>query len=250
MPEGPVFLLGFPDSGQDRVVRTISQRADLTLTTDVDDPYLSYLPPLPDRQRDADLPAVDLHLCHRSLIEQKTLLGQTASPVARFIVCLRNPIEVAWLLYQSNRRGKLDKSKSFLEAWSRSLDQIYRPYARGRSRAIKDYAKTCYMGEILADLLTQVPAERVLFLLYDDIKMNVGGWIEDLTEFLGLEAMRVEPTHLNMTQRLQVLKSSLYRDWQLSRMPVALKQRISEIMSLDLGTISFLSKKDLSHWLC
>ena len=94
-------------------------------------------------------------------------------PEARYIIMLRNPVEMAHSLYYFNLRRD-EHISDFKTAWKLSAE-------RRQNRAVRslvleprklDYQKVCCLGDQLERLFTAVPRQKVLVLLLDDIQEN------------------------------------------------------------------------------
>ncbi len=96
------------------------------------------------------------------------------NPEARFIVMVRNPIEMAYSLHQQELFSGNETVEDFERAWALQFER-----ARGRQipRFCKEpkrllYGPACKLGEQLERLYRTVPKEKVLVLVLDDVKEN------------------------------------------------------------------------------
>lgn len=95
------------------------------------------------------------------------------NPEARFIVCLRNPIEMAPALHSERLWQGEEKIRDFRRAW-----QVQNQRRKGKLIPLtvrKDpdrlqYGAYCRLGEQVDRLYRQVPKNRVLPVLLDDIR--------------------------------------------------------------------------------
>lgn len=111
-------------------------------------------------------------------------------PEARFIVCLRNPIDMASALHGECLVQGEETIASFERAW-----RIQEERRCGRHIPITlkadperlQYGAYCKLGAQMERLLKQVPRDRVLPLLLDDIKKSPKVEWQRVLRFIGLE---------------------------------------------------------------
>lgn len=109
---------------------------------------------------------------------------------AKFVVCLRNPIDMAPSLHAqalANKSAAYENTVSFAKAWGFS-DQRFEGRRIGLAgpkfgARVLAYRQACLLGTQLTALLGVVPVEQVHVVLVDDLKNNARNeWLE----FLGL----------------------------------------------------------------
>ena len=226
---------------------------------------------------------------HRALGEASTwyLYSKTAianieayNPKARYIVCLRNPIEMAPSLHEQKVFLGYENEPRFAKAWALNAER-----ARGRAKSIwcknprhLDYGSACKIGEQLAALLRIVPRERVMTLLLEDMKQDPGKAYRDTLAFLGLEddgktdfdvinpakERKSRLVHYSMQSLIRLkellgLRKSLgiltgFDRWNVKfrdRAPIdpELRRTLQAHFREDIQTLSALLDRDLSHWL-
>lgn len=116
------------------------------------------------------------------------------NPNAKFIVCLRSPVEMAVSLHAqaiSNKSAAYENTLDFSRAWSYS-DERYngnRVGLRGPKfdTRILAYKQACYLGSQLQYLLSFVPKEKVHIVLLEDLRMNPEHEWRGIQEFVGLK---------------------------------------------------------------
>lgn len=101
----------------------------------------------------------------------------------RYIVLLRDPVDMAVSLYYQNLRSGQETAMSFAEAWKRCAS--WSPDEPGYSVNL-DYRRACLLGEHLAFLFTHVPRERVLVLFSDDLRRDPRAVYLKTLRFLGV----------------------------------------------------------------
>jgi len=114
------------------------------------------------------------------------ILGYCEDP--RFLVMVRNPIEMAYSLHQQELYSGNEHIKDFQTAWAL---QSERAQGREISRFCVEpkrllYGPVCKLEEQLERLYTLVPKEKVLVIVLDDVKMNPRREYLKVLEFLGV----------------------------------------------------------------
>lgn len=95
-------------------------------------------------------------------------------PGSRYIVMIRNPVEMAYSLYEQQMFSGNEHITDFGKAWGLSEERARGRHVKRRCRepALLAYSRVCRLGEQLARLFERVPRERVLVLLLSDVKKN------------------------------------------------------------------------------
>jgi hypothetical protein len=120
------------------------------------------------------------------------------APNARFIVCLRNPVEMAPSWHAQQLKDGLEDVKSFACAWGlqnaredgQKIPHYYGQQIPADMKShvkVLQYGKTCKLGEQLARLYNIVPAEKVLCILLDDLRVSPEREYQRVLRFLGIE---------------------------------------------------------------
>ena len=127
------------------------------------------------------------------------------NPDAKFIVMLRNPIELVESLYYENRKSGTEKFDKFSEAWRARLDRRIHPVNRNPySFQYEDIAK---LGQQLERLYREVDRNKVHTILYDDFAKNPGAIYRSVLSFLGVnDDGRI---HFNVVNVKQTYRSML-----------------------------------------
>jgi hypothetical protein len=107
-----------------------------------------------------------------SQVAVSSILEHVTEP--RFVVCLRNPIEMARSLHQQEVFGLNEDVRSFESAWRL---QETRHAGRNIPRTCREpwllrYEARCLLGEQVERLLRQTGRERVLFVLLEDVQAD------------------------------------------------------------------------------
>lgn len=127
-------------------------------------------------------------------------------PGARYIVMIRNPVEMAYSLHEQMVVHQVEHVYDFAKAWE--LSPVRRA-GHGVSRWVAeprllDYQSVCMLGTQLERLFAIVPKERVLVLVLDDIKENPRREYLRVLAFLGVpDDNRTEFPVLNRAKRVR-----------------------------------------------
>jgi hypothetical protein len=109
-------------------------------------------------------------------------------PEARFIVMVRNPVEIAPALHAQVVLYGRENVRDFGTAWllqdKRRLGHKMPAFSSARRRLI--YGEVCCLGAQIERLLSIVPAHRVLVLVVDDIRSDARREYLRVLEFLGV----------------------------------------------------------------
>lgn len=111
------------------------------------------------------------------------------SPAARFIVCLRNPLDMAPALHNECLSQGWETVRSFETAWRlqprRRAGQDIPGTVTGDPERLL-YGPYCRLGEQLERLYGWVDRERVLTIVLDDLRADPAGQYRRVLDFLGL----------------------------------------------------------------
>lgn len=109
-------------------------------------------------------------------------------PCAKFIVCLRNPVDLAFSLHGQQLLNKNESISSFEEAWKAQLrrkeGENIPPLCSDPSFLL--YGPACELGRQLERLYHWVDPNRVHVIFLDDIKDNPHGTYQKILKFLGV----------------------------------------------------------------
>lgn len=203
------------------------------------------------------------------------------SPQARFIVCLRNPVDMAPALHNECLRQGWETVRSFEAAWRL---QPRRRAGKRIPRTVKgdperlQYGWYCRLGEQLERLYGWAPRQRVLPVVLDDLRADPATEYRRTLDFLGLEedgrrrfptvnaTRRVRsPTLAMMVRRVARARDALglRADWGIAeavrrlnagRTPMpepspALRDELRDYFRADVDRLGDLLDRDLSSWL-
>lgn len=96
------------------------------------------------------------------------------APQAKYIVCLRNPVEMAYSLHEQQIFSGNENTLDFREAWclnnARLSGEAVSRWCREPTHLA--YRTACLLGAQLQRLYANVPRERVHVVLLDDVKRD------------------------------------------------------------------------------
>jgi len=107
---------------------------------------------------------------------------------ARYIVMLRNPVDMAYALHEQQLRSFNENIEDFWQAWplasKRRVGELVPPGCV--DPVLLDYPAWCRLGEQLERLFSIVPRDRVLVLVLDDLKQDPRREYVRVLDFLGV----------------------------------------------------------------
>jgi hypothetical protein len=134
----------------------------------------------------------------------------------RFIVMVRNPVDMAYSLHEQAVFGGYEDEKDFSRAWEL---QNMRAYGDCLPRSCNDiqklfYGPRCLMGDQLYRLFKTISREKVLVLNLDHIKQNAKREYQKVLSFLKLDDDgRTEFPVVNMAKERRFPKLYRFIKW-------------------------------------
>lgn len=199
---------------------------------------------------------------------------------ARYIVCLRNPVEMAYSLHEQQLVNGNEHITEFAKAWSLNNARLRSESVNRWCHAPRHlaYGTACQLGQQLERLYTRIPRERVLPILLDDMKLNPRTEYLKVLDFLGVDddARTDFPVHnpakalrspwvRKMIKTLGHMKRSVglehgfgilravnranIRYRARSPMTKAMSQTLESYFLEDIQKLGRLINRDLSYWL-
>lgn len=201
-------------------------------------------------------------------------------PTSQFIVCLRNPIEMAQSLHQQVLFDLNEDIGTFEDAWR--LQDARREGRRVprmcREPWVLAYEARCRLGEQVARLLRHVDREKALFVLLDDLQADPAREYRRVLAFLELPddgraafpvLNRAKHARSRMVKRgvefLSELRCALGVTGRLGIRPVLdrlntrpvtpapltndMKNSLRTCFASDVGLLGSSIGRDLSHWM-
>jgi len=201
-------------------------------------------------------------------------------PEPKYLVLLRNPIELAQALHRQLYYTLDEDVQDFESAWSMQAERLIGKHLPPHCRMPQSlqYGAVCSLGTQLKRLLNAVPRHRVKTLILEDIKRDPRQEWLALQDFLGLEddARQFFPAH-NIAKRprsaalrkARVLVGRKLRDrfgslggfgllrkldvWNTRPMPqepltAAFRLELANFFDEEIGVLESLLERDLTCW--
>jgi O-antigen/teichoic acid export membrane protein len=102
---------------------------------------------------------------------------------ARFIVCLRNPVEMVQSLHQQLTADLEEPILDFPTAWQ---SHFSRPRQQAPTHPFLDYGRACKLGSAVSTLFRRVGRSQVLIVLMDDLRRDPRTEYQRVLAFLGV----------------------------------------------------------------
>lgn len=116
----------------------------------------------------------------------------------RYIVCLRNPVDMAVSLFHEMRFNGSEPAPTLEAAWREQERRRQGPcHLNGTDISHLQYGKVCRLGEQLDRLYELVGRERVHVVFLDDLRSDPSQEFRKVLAFLGLETTDVQYNHEN-----------------------------------------------------
>jgi hypothetical protein len=197
------------------------------------------------------------------------------NPEAKFVVLIRNPVEMAYSLYRQELFSVNEDVEDFAEAWALQEE-------RKAGRKIPDscddpgyllYGDVCSLGTQCEKLLERVDKSRVMFVVLDDLKEDSLSVYKSLLQFLNVEYHgRTDFTPRNtsktlrskwvgrifnylgrLKKRMGIYKSTglfrLYsKDAPKPDMGDEMRLKLENYFKEDIRKLEEILDRDFSHW--
>jgi len=209
-----------------------------------------------------------------------------AQPDARFIVCLRDPLDMLVSYHRTQLVALNEDEPDFGAAWRRSLEGRLPTGTDPLDPKLLDYPSVGRVGAALGRLLEHVDLERLHVVVFDDLVADPEATWGAVTAFVGIPATP-RPTFevRNMSQKMYASKAlrrlehrppsglerpvRVLRQWsRTTSLPAVrtIKRRmwrpeprpvvsgedaaaVAELLRPDVELLSELVDRDLGHWL-
>lgn len=284
------FIIGAPKCGTTSLAAWLAEHPQIHMSPvkephhfNTDQNYLNF----PNRS-DYERLFLDANEGHRAVGEASVwyLYSRVAvpnieqyAPGARYVVCLRNPVEMAYSLHEQKRVSGSEHIEDFVEAWNA---QQARQNGENVSRWCWEpthlaYGAVCSLGRQLERLYRQVPRERVLPLVLDDFGVDARQVYRSVLSFLNVDDDgRTEFSVWNpakerrswVLRRAVLLMGSAKRQLGIKRglgvlnaidrsniryrprppMSYEMRKTLQNYFRADVKKLSGLLNRDLSHW--
>lgn len=152
---------------------------------------------------------------------------------ARFVVMLRNPVELAVSLFFQHRHDGIEPETSFASAWQVQRDAHLADFGPlGHEIPGFPYLDICRLGSQLERLLTLVRPDRVLVLFLDDLAADPGLVVQRVSRFLGVtlcEPMSFPVHNSSRINRSDALAQAWRAATQRGRLYWAVKRSVNAV---------------------
>lgn len=205
----------------------------------------------------------------------------TYNPASRFIVCVRNPIEMAVSLHAQKRFSGDENIREFEEAWDKQWPRLAGDLALPRTCVDINhlmYGPSCEHGRLITQLLSVADRDSVKIVLVDDMKQDPRQLYLSVLDFLSVEddgrvefwaentaKVRKSPLVQSVVRNAKLWKQRKGYDWSLglvariqawntrrqAREPVPdeVIDRLRDYFRDDIRVCEELLGRDLGHWL-
>lgn len=212
----------------------------------------------------------------RSQVAVRNILA--VSEGAHFIVCVRNPLDMAISLHAQNVRTGYESTRDFAKAWRlqavRKRGQCL-PRFRGDVGDLI-YGEVCLLGRQVKRLMDLVNRERVRVVVFDDLAECAEREYERILEFLGVErdqrqefrkrnVSRMVPRAISLSIRglaFMKARSGIRSSFGVMRalervfgyveapcaIPPGLRAQMCSYFRSDVELLSNTLGRDLTHW--
>ena len=202
-------------------------------------------------------------------------------PDAKFIVCLRNPVEMAFSLHGQQLMAGNENIKDFRRAWEAQEERARTKRAPAFCEDYKLllYDQACHLGGQMQRLFTQVAHDRVETIFFDDFKSDAAGCYRKVLRFLQVEddgrttfpvvnaaserrslVLRRTMKAVNRFKKkyglpalgtglMPVLNKWNRRSGRRARMDENMQQMLKEYFAEDVRQLEAVTGRDLGGWL-
>ena len=284
-----VFILGAPKCGTTSLAAWLSQHPEAFVSDPKEPRHFNTDWAFPFRVESAeDYEALFTEACDKSAVAEATtgnLVSDVAVPAildyqpeARFVVCLRDPVELFFSLHGQRLKEGNEIFSDPARAWEAQVERLQ---GRGVPKGVADpkslhYDRFCRLGTQMYRLFERVPRERVFVVLMEDLRDEPDATFRALCRFLEIEERSLQsytaentgqlPRSLRLQQAVRlagILKKRLglpsmgiatrIRDANLSEArrfdDPALRAQLSDHFAEEVALLAETIGRDLSHWL-
>ncbi|MDH3679525.1 MAG: sulfotransferase domain-containing protein [Acidimicrobiia bacterium] len=286
-----LYILGAPKCGTTTLTAWLRQHPDVVATR-VKEPHYYYSPYGEPRSRDEYEALYATGRPGSTYVDSSVwyLFGRAAAPkivaetpTARFVVCVRNPVDMVPSLHAQKLLTGHEKLTDLQEAWD-----VADARASGSNVGIygipdgdpahMSYKAACLLGAQVRDLLQAVDRSQVLIVLLEDIATEPDRIWRLVCSHAGLDPVAVDLASLNIAavhRRSQLghrllsgvgaakkalglsgrsgLLAPLHRlnlrSGRYTAPPQSLRQEMSRYFRDDIELLASLIDRDLGHWL-
>jgi len=160
------------------------------------------------------------------------------NPDTRFIVMMRNPVDMVYSYHSQRVYEGLEPWDDFAEAWARS-EEAENPFSH--------YREVGRMGHQVERLLDHFPRDQVHFVLMDEFSADTGGCYRRVLDFLGVPddgRTEFEPYNRNKRLRWEALSRFAFETPEWIAAPIL---KLKELCGIsELGILHRLHRANVS----
>ena len=212
MPQPNFFILGAPKCGTTSLAAWLSQHPDVFIPPEKELNFFNDDHRYPDRLTSAQYDRMFALATERAIGEASVwyLYSRTAvrnilsyQPDARFIVCLRDPVEMAFSLHHQQIFSRCEDIEDFRTAWNAQEARKNGARVKAFEPSHLYYGDVCKLGEQVERLLAQT--RRVHFLELEDIRADPQRAFSGVLRFLELPPFEPDLTARNVAKERRSL---------------------------------------------
>ena len=195
------FIIGAPKCGTTSVAAWLSQHADVFMSSPKEPRFFNADWTFPFRIADLEAyTALFAEAGDRRVIGEATtgnLVSDVAvpsiieyQPEARFVVCLRDPVELFFSLHRQRLKEGNETLSDPADAWDAQLERLQQGHNVPRGVADPKslhYDRFCRLGTQMDRLYSWVPRERVFVILMEELRDEPDATFRALCRFLDIE---------------------------------------------------------------
>jgi len=133
---------------------------------------------------------------------------------AKFIICLRNPIDTALSMHSERVFQGEEPEKSFEKAWKLEKDRekgIGIPLSMSSNPELIQYGKLCKFSYWIDQIYKKVKRNHILILLLDDLKENPSNAFNKVLDFLNVkEKINIQFEKFNTAKQVRSIYISRF----------------------------------------
>ena len=282
------FIIGAPKCGTTTLYDWLNQTSSVYMSP-IKEPH-SFSSDIP-----GDIPMSNYDALFSGVSEDHVAIGEASTwylrsevavpgilkrwPDAKFIVCARNPAEMAWSMHAHHIFKGEEVERDFMKAWSLqpSRECGANIPAMMRNPIKLQYKKACSIGEMLTHLYRVVDANNVHVVFLDDLKSSPLKSYHDVIEHIGarndaislgakntarkrayplLHRVMTQSARLKKTLRIPKFNTGIgkwiqqknQKDNSDNVIPNDVRSFLIEEFARDIEVLEGLTQRNLSHW--
>lgn len=287
-----LFILGAPKCGTTSLASWLGEHPNIFMSQQKEPQYFSpdYAAPLrPQSIRAYENLFAEAGAHHTIVGEASTVYLRSRvavpnilnyAPNSRFIVCLRNPLEMVLSCHAQQLKMGMETEAEFARAWNMQWDR-----KDGKNipitcpdKKLLLYGEICQLGRQLNRLFQIVPQDQVLVIFLEDIKNNVRHEYQRVLSFLDVAddgRIHFPVENERAIPRFPFLSQAVKRVWDIkvrlgfkknlgwgklfhrlnnfnpgsTRVPLEMKASLYAYFKQDIALLATITQRDLSHWL-